>query len=127
MPDAGPQDEWASNRRRQNGARSQWHRVALDGAGCVIAYVAAENAPDEPGSRLFLVAEPAQRSEIGLQLLPLAMAAARAFGSASTWFVEYASDEEFREYLTQHGFNEVRRFSHAGAGELVVLSTPLRD
>jgi N-acetylglutamate synthase-like GNAT family acetyltransferase len=127
---AGPQDEWAENRRRfANASGLQRHWVAeATASGEVAGYAGIEQTSGHTEAvRIFVVTAPGQRESLGAWLLDAALAEARAIGATASWLMEYATDAEFIAFLKRHGFEEARQLPLPDGAAAVVLTAPVRS
>ena len=126
---APTQDAWLANRRAfaaKSMVPRQWCALATD-THQLVGFLAVERGPDSPAARLFVVTDPADRDNVGLQLLYRGLAIARDDGATSAYLIEYASDAPFLSWLRDHGFTESRRISLPEGGEACVMAVSLSD
>jgi hypothetical protein len=124
VPGAGSQDEWLKNRRSTLGTgASHSHWVATNPSLVEIAgFAAIEEVPKRPGTaRLFVVTTPDDRETVGVRLLGHVVETARRRCFSGVYFVEYANDAPFVEFLERQGFGQTRRLPLPEGGEAVVL------
>lgn len=120
VKDAGPQQEWLANRRKQ--MRGRQHFV-FERKSDVLGYGAIEPNDDvRNGYRVFIVTAPECRADVGETLFAHASAYLDANVAAQSWFIEYAQDAAFLEFIEQHGYAETRRFDLPDGPRVVVLT-----
>lgn len=126
---AGPQDEWAENRRRfasSPGLQRHWVAEATT-SGELIGYVGVEQQPGHAEAvRIFVVTSPADREGVGASLLDAALAEAHAIGATAAWLMEDVADADFIAFLGRHGFEEARRLPLPDGTAAVVLTAPVQ-
>lgn len=123
---AGSQEEWLRNRKRPSPLRR--HFVALE-RGALVGYAAIEPQFDQvpDGYRLFVVALPDRRRDVGDLLYEKIASLLLERNAAEAWFIEYASDQPFLAFLAERGFRKVRSFRLEDGVECVVLSKRLGE
>ena len=131
VPGAGTQEGWVANRRgidAATGEQEHWVAVTRDVSAHIVGYVGVERRAGEEHARLFVVTDPADRDDVGLQLLRHAVDGARKAGAMRASLIEYASDGAFLSFLLAQGFVEERRFAlPADRGDACVMSMTLNN
>jgi hypothetical protein len=120
---AGTQEEWLRNRRTFSARGDQAHFVVTE-HDHLLGYGSLEREAASPTDeyRAFVVVHPNQLDTTGSAIYRRLEELMDERQVTRSWFVEYAQDIRFIEFIGARGYVEARRFMLASGAEAVVLS-----